>query len=381
MDMENRLLITRVVLENYKSIPFCDIRLGPLSILVGPNGSGKSNFLDALRFLSEIMYAPIGNAIQKRGGFSRVCYRDAVEKRLGFRVDFCTSGGAGYFSFRVKPDAQAGYTFEREKCMLSRDGNRRRYDHPATANSLRVPQDPHFKMFVDLLSNSRFYNFNTETLRQPTPAYDEPRLNDTGSNLPNVLHHMLDRHNSAFQRVSQYLRAINPAIDSVYAQEVNTYRALAFRLGTSNPDFAASQMSDGTLRSLAVLVALFQRWPGEPVDLVGLEEPEAALHPAAAGVLFGALHEASANVQVVATTHSADLLDDKDVDTDAILAVDLRAGATLVAHIDQTGRQALRERLYTAGELMRMNYLKPEAAPAPDQAEIESILFGDPVPA
>jgi predicted ATPase len=94
---------------------------------VGPNGSGKSNFLDALRFLSEIMYAPIGNAIQKRGGFSRICYRDAVgEKRLGFRVDFCTSEGAGYFSFRVKPDAQAGYTFEREKCMLLRDGNRRR---------------------------------------------------------------------------------------------------------------------------------------------------------------------------------------------------------------------------------------------------------------
>jgi hypothetical protein len=113
--------------------------------------------------------------------------------------------------------------------------------------------------------------------------------------------------------------------------------------------------------------------------LVGLEEPEAAIHPAAAGVLFGALREASASVQVVATTHSADLLDDKDVDTDAILAVELLAGATRVAHVDQTGRQALRERLYTAGELMRMNYLKPEAAPAPDQAEIESILFGDPV--
>ena len=40
--------IHRVKLRNYKSIGRCDVRLGPLTVLVGPNGSGKSNFLDAL---------------------------------------------------------------------------------------------------------------------------------------------------------------------------------------------------------------------------------------------------------------------------------------------------------------------------------------------
>jgi hypothetical protein len=33
--MTGRPLITRVVLENYKSIAYCDVKLGPLSILVG----------------------------------------------------------------------------------------------------------------------------------------------------------------------------------------------------------------------------------------------------------------------------------------------------------------------------------------------------------
>ncbi|HEX3964390.1 MAG TPA: AAA family ATPase [Trebonia sp.] len=36
--------ISRVRIKNYKSIASCDVRLGPLTILVGPNGSGKATF-------------------------------------------------------------------------------------------------------------------------------------------------------------------------------------------------------------------------------------------------------------------------------------------------------------------------------------------------
>ena len=75
--MALRPQITRVVLENYKSIAFCDVKLGPLSILVGPNASGKSNFLDALRFLSEAMNAPVEKAFQSREGIANVLRRGA----------------------------------------------------------------------------------------------------------------------------------------------------------------------------------------------------------------------------------------------------------------------------------------------------------------
>jgi predicted ATPase len=59
--------ITRVRLRNYKSIASCDVRLGPLTILVGPNGSGKSNFLDALAFLARALETTPGEAINERG--------------------------------------------------------------------------------------------------------------------------------------------------------------------------------------------------------------------------------------------------------------------------------------------------------------------------
>jgi AAA15 family ATPase/GTPase len=47
--------ISRVRIKNYKSIAECDVRLGPLTVLVGPNGSGKSNFLDALAFVARAL--------------------------------------------------------------------------------------------------------------------------------------------------------------------------------------------------------------------------------------------------------------------------------------------------------------------------------------
>ncbi|MEZ4580739.1 MAG: AAA family ATPase [Caldilineaceae bacterium] len=89
--------------------------------------------------------------------------------------------------------------------------------------------------------------------------------------------------------------------------------------------FLASSMSDGTLRALGVLLAIFQsnvRQRGQKPLLIGLEEPEMALHPAAAGVLLAALREASRSIQILVTSHSPDLLDNPDIDTDSLLAVE-----------------------------------------------------------
>jgi predicted ATPase len=120
-------------------------------------------------------------------------------------------------------------------------------------------------------------------------------------------------------------------------------------------------MSDGTLRALGVLIALFQSSNGSlrPVPLVAIEEPEAALHPAATGVLLDALNEASRSTQILVTSHSPDLLENDRIPADSILAVSLSDGATRIGPLDEVGRSALRDHLYTPGELLRMNQLTP----------------------
>ena len=382
--MESRPRITRVVLENYKSIAFCDVKLGPLMILVGPNGVGKSNFLDALNFVAESTHFPIAGLLQDRGGFSRIlCSKRSSDSRLGFRVDFCLDPGEGYFAFRFGPDSKTGFVFERERWTIKTGPNADPFTFESTRPSsvLQFVGRPVTGRVSNFMSRSQFYAFDSHKLRPPTPSNTEAILSTNGANLANVLAYISERSGPVYDRINQYLRAINPAIEFVHVQDVSAYRALAFRMKDSPHDFNALQISYGTLRSLAVLVALFQCQAGAEVDLVGLEEPETALHPAAAGVLFDAMREASASVQVIATTHSADLLEKKEIDSEAILAVELEGGLSRIGHIDQTGRKALKDRMYSAGELMRMNYLRPEFQQPPSDSGIEALLFGAPVPA
>jgi predicted ATPase len=402
----DRPLIKRVVLENYKSIAFCDVKLGPLAILVGPNGAGKSNFLNALHFLSEAIQGNVATVVRNRGGFDSLLRRGSTS-HLGMRIEFTASAGAhGYYSIRLERDLDDDFIIQAEKCVLN--GPRTawyRATRGKLESNLAIPDGlvrdglylpvmsgyPEFKPAYDLLSKFQVYNPNPREFLLPSGDEDRtPFLRSDGTNLANVLNklNIVDRtrrastHSMRPERVTQYLQVINPEITRVTTEAVGGYRYLQF-YSKSSPElpFLPFQMSYGTLRSLAVLVALFQGVGGPEVSLVGLEEPESALDPAAAGVLFDAMREASASVQVIATTHSADLLDKKDIDTNAILAVELRDGSTQIGPVDHTGRESLKERLYTAGELMRMNYLRPESHQAPSEAEIELFLFDDVVPA
>lgn len=114
--------------------------------------------------------------------------------------------------------------------------------------------------------------------------------------------------------------------------------------------FPAQSVSDGTLRALGVLVALFSG-TGDTLSPIGIEEPESALHPAAAGVLLDALRDASDRRQVIVTSHSPDLLDRHDFTLSELRAVRSVAGETKIGQLDKAGALALRDQLYTPGEL------------------------------
>ena len=138
-------------------------------------------------------------------------------------------------------------------------------------------------------------------------------------------------------------------------------------------DSWASNMSDGTLRALGVLVALFQGdgESDERCHLVGIEEPGSALHPAAAGVLIDSLIDASQWTQVIVTSHSADLLDNDAIPDTSILAVLSEHAETRIGPLDEAGRSALRDHLFTAGELLRMDQLRPDPdRSAPHQLDL-----------
>ncbi|MGQ0535502.1 MAG: AAA family ATPase, partial [Methanobacteriota archaeon] len=72
------------------------------------------------------------------------------------------------------------------------------------------------------------------------------------------------------------------------------------------------------------------------------------------------LLEASRSVQVVATSHSPELLDNEDIPAEAILAVVADKGRTLIARADPSTRKALADHLYTTGQLLKMGQIQPD---------------------
>ena len=113
--------------------------------------------------------------------------------------------------------------------------------------------------------------------------------------------------------------------------------------------------SDGTIRLVAILAALYQ--PVSP-SLIVLEEPELGLHPGVLGALAEIIEEASTRMQVLVTTHSPDLID--RFDPDVIRIVEKVDGESVIGRVDPAQRDLIHKRLYRPSELMRMEGLVRE---------------------
>lgn len=377
-------LITRVTLRNYKSIASCQVDLRALMFLVGPNGSGKSNFLDALRFVADSLRSSLDHALRDRGTIKEVRRRSGGHpNHFAIRIDLTLpSGSLAHYSFRVGAKPSGGYEVQNEECRISfgKAGLREAWFHvrggeviessaevtpPAVPDRLFLVAAaglPEFRPLYDALSRMTFYNLNPREMAAIQKADAGELLLREGGNSASVFARL---SGPVRAQIEGYLSRIVSGVCGVEPRALGTQETLEFRQevkGQEHPwRFLAASMSDGTLRAFGVLLALFQGSTrnGDAPLVVGVEEPEAALHPGAAGVLLGALREASAISQVLVTSHSPDLLDDPGIPDESILAVENRNGVTFIGPVDDPGRTVLKDRLFTVGELLRQNQLTP----------------------
>jgi len=409
----NPTFITRVVLKNYKSIAACDVSLGPLTFLVGPNGSGKSNFIDALRFVSDALTRSLDLSLRTRGGFNEVLRRSSSQSTsFGIRIEF-RLGERAFGHYAVLIGASKGDVFQvrEEECAIEGpiDGLEQSaalFGPPAARRSLRVrngrvtvdgevvapaPGDrlflpiaprPEFWHLDRLLAAMSFYSFQPDHMRSHAGSGVDSSLLPDGFNASGILKRLIREDPDIIERLDEYLALVVPGLRSVSLRSIGEDEVLEFHQvppgGKRSRRFTASSMSDGTLRALGVLLALFQTQANEHLTtppLVGIEEPETGLHPAGAEVIFEALREGSRRRQVLVTSHSADLLDNKDVDTESILAVVAEEGGTRIGPIEEVGSSVLRDRLFTAGELMRMDQLRPTTSKGRTARQVR--LFSD----
>lgn len=402
--MNDRVFIKRIVLKNYKSIDFCNVQLESLQFLVGQNGSGKSNFLDSLRFITESLNTSLDHALRDRGGINEVRRRSSGHPtHFEIRLDFSLRDKrTGTYSFRIGSRPKGGYEVQREQCEVSSETALSENDFYLVANGkiiktsmkvapaaspdrlflVNVSGVSEFRPVYDALSRMGFYNINPDSIRELQSPDPGEVLRRDGSNLASVFSVLQSSDQEAKKRIVEYLSNVVPGVTDIEAKHVGPKETLEFRQrvgGSKVPwRFLAANMSDGTLRALGVLTALFQSSSRSEknVPLVGIEEPEVALHPAAAGILRDSIRSASKSTQVLVTSHSPDLLDDKSILDHNILPVVNENGVTYIGALDQLGKDTLRDHLYTAGELLRMNQLRPDRMAPRSRRESGQELFG-----
>jgi len=391
--------VERVQITNYKSIATCDVSLTPFTLLVGPNGSGKSNFVDALRLVTDSLQTTIDHALRERGS-AREVRRRSHGHPTHFTIALWLSlpqAGPAHYAFRIAPTPNGGFAVQREKAQIPglqayydvKDGEviRSSFGPPPRilSDSLFLTAVSGFSEFRGLfqaLASMGFYNINPMTVRD-LQDHDEGRLlRRDGSNLASVLRRLEAEDRETFERIRDYLSAIVPAVAEIEPKDLGPKQTIEFRqrvAGAEHPwRFFAASMSDGTLRALGVLTALFQagRRREATAPLIGVEEPEATIHPGAATIVMDALLEASATSQIIVTTHSPDLLDHPRVDADTILSVDMDDGQSMIAPAHPAAISAIRDKLFSPGDLLRDRQLDPDASKVPGRLR-ERDLFAD----
>jgi predicted ATPase len=242
---------------------------------------------------------------------------------------------------------------------------------------------PEFRPVYDVLTRMTFHNLNPGVMKYPQRPAPGSLLDHDGQNLASVVKQLQTSYPQGLERVQQYLQAVGVPINRISHKQagaletIEVAQELEVADGRRNINFDAAALSDGTIRALGILVSVLSA--GSPVSpglsLIGIEEPETALHPAAAGALMEALSEGSEKTQLLITCHSPDLLDHESVKAEMIRPVLLDNGKTVAGRLSAPKANLLKDYLATAGELLRLDQLEPDPADLRKQFDGEGTLW------
>ena len=399
--------ITRVQLRDFKSIAQCDVRLGPFTVVVGPNASGKSNFLSSFKFLSRAVGTSVYDALENFGGLDAILRRGPKQATsLSIDIEATVRWGPdpsqwphAIYGFEIgRPPGYGIRTFEvlRESCEIHLGDRKWGFrvergqviDDDMTNAAPSIPPDtlylriaarnttygPLFEGLSSMLFYDEFYRVDVESSPEPI---GEAILGAHGENLSHVLASLATARPDLIERINNYLNAISPRIRGVETLTFGNSRVVVFRQQVGRDgdeiEFRPAAVSYGTTHATCVLAALFQLpVVNGLVPLITIEEPGISLHPAAAGVLFDALTEASEHVQIIVTNHSPELLDRDDVGLAVIVVARMDSGESRIGAIDQVGKETVKDNLYTVGELMRGDQIFPDLGKSTDNDHKDS---------
>ncbi|CAD5944262.1 AAA family ATPase [Planktothrix agardhii] len=170
--------------------------------------------------------------------------------------------------------------------------------------------DIYINEVLDKLSHLQFLDLVPDAMRRPSNP-GQNILGDRGENLSSVLQAICENPTRKIA-VLEWLKALTPmdATDLEFVTDI-TGKILLVLIEANGQKIPIISASDGTLRFLAIIAALFNESDDLPnFSCYFLEELDNGLHPTRLHLLIELLETRvkQTNLQIIATTHSSQLL-------------------------------------------------------------------------
>jgi predicted ATPase len=338
--MKNIPRIEYLKVQNYRALHNLELKnLTPLTVFLGPNGSGKSTIFDVFAFLSECFTESLRKAWDRRGRFRELRTRDS-EGCIIIELKYRETSASPLITYHLAIDEENNRPFIAEEWLHWRRGQ---YGQPFRFLHFKKGEgqvisgespDEEGERITEQLASSELLAVNTlgqfakhprvsalrrfitgwylsyltaDHTRSLPEAGAQERLSPTGDNLPNVIQYLKEQHPQRLEEILKTLSVRIPRLEKVEASIMQDGRLLLeIKDAPFSHPILAKFASDGTLKLLAYLTVLYDP---SPPQLVGIEEPENHLHPRLLPQLAEECRAASANTQLMVTTHSPFFVD------------------------------------------------------------------------
>lgn len=338
------MIISKIELFNWKNFHRCEVGVQERCFVVGANAAGKSNFIDALRFLRDVVKQGGGlqTAVRVRGGITKIrCLAareqsnvklaielsesDSRELCWHYELNFKHTGGGirenqvKIVSEKVFSGREQRYVLDRSAETLGEDEETLKYTYLEQPNA-----NKDFRVIQQFLQNVEYLNVVPQMVRESaSSSYSGDKEDYYGRNFLKRLALLNDNtRRSYFRKINEFLKLAVPQLEelSFVKDEIGVphLEARYVHWRTRGSKQQEMQFSDGTLRLIGFLFALI-----DSNGVLLLEEPEINLHPG----IVAQFPEFIAKIQrvkkggrqVFITTHSYDILSNEGIAPEEVL--------------------------------------------------------------
>jgi len=343
---ETGFRFTHVALSNWRNFAKAEVSLQQRVFIVGANASGKSNFLDAFRFLRDIVAIGGGfqEAVRRRRGVSSIrCYAARRYPDVEISVTVGSEEGGDSWKYEIaftqdnnqRPEVKRERVTKNNREIISRPGEDDKNDRERLRQTYleQVYANQRFRELADFFNSIRYYHIVPHLVREPERSvgkHDDP----FGGDFLEQIAKTPDRvQRSRLQRIEQALRIAVPQLKQLKLERDQALgtphlHAKYEHWRSKGAWQTEEQFSDGTIRLMGLLWAVMSG-----SGLLLMEEPELSLNSEVIRYIPQMLARVQRKfrAQIMLSTHSPELLSDTGIALDEILLLSPEKEGTSVS--------------------------------------------------